>query len=209
MTFPKDVRGVYETSEREVVDPKSGRTVKRKLVAKVMVGEVLIRAGTNPPEGDVAVELEGKDPSKDYLNRKTGERASVYISGSKNFGNSSVGRPDYLKFEPTRFKVQMDDRTEQIQFTFSATLPAFANDESIKWKFTKTGTMPSGSGWSTPSPGKPVVIPIKEDPVDPFRQLDLSGNESDSSDDGGTSNAQLIVIAVIMMLAAALSVRVT
>ena len=168
MVFPSDVRGVYETSEREVVDPVSGKTMRRILVAKVRAYQVLIKAGKTPPTGDVEVELGSKDSSKDDKNRKKGERASVWISGSENFGTPITHRPDYLEIKPTRMKVTMDDGSEQIQFTFSIVLPAFANDETTPWKFVKTGTMPGGADWSTPSPKNPITTPIT-DPVSPIR----------------------------------------
>ena len=197
MPFPRDVQGVYGTTEREVVNPESGKTVKRTLAAWVRIGEVLLKAGTNPPASDIEVELEtaGSVP-----NRQRGERASVKIGASKNFGLSSVGRPDYLNFEPTRSMVEMENGMEQLQFTFSVVLPPFAKDEPTPWKFKKTGKIGTGADWFTPSPQKPVERPIK-DPVSPIRKLDLSDSDSDS--DSKSDNSHLIMIAVVMLLAAA------
>ena len=102
MSFPSDVRGIYQ-SQLEVEDPDTQITEQKIVVAYVKKPEILFRGPSSDPEVKLTTD-------QTYSNRTLGTNATVKISDSENFGTGAAV-PKTLNFKRNG-EVRMDDGTE-------------------------------------------------------------------------------------------------
>ena len=102
MSFPTDVRGIYQ-SEMEVEVPKTSISAKVVVVTYVKKPEILFRGPSSDPEVKLTTD-------QTYSNRTLGTNATVKISDSENFGTGAAV-PKTLNFKRNG-EVRMDDGTE-------------------------------------------------------------------------------------------------